>query len=105
MKLTVHDISYMLVGIAKPCENNHKIFAWSHRGKNLKYWLHVDVSPERLLIENNTTYYTKLYCQYTLSKLDDMGRPIKEVRKTFASKEEFEFFIMEVHSIKELYFN
>lgn len=103
MKLTINDIGYMLVGIAKPCKNDHRIFAGGHWGKNLEYWLHVYVSPERILYENNTTYYTKLYCQYTLSKLDNMGNPIKEVRKTITSKEEFESFIMEVRSIKELY--
>lgn len=103
MKLTIHDIGYMLVGIAKPCKNDHETFALGHWSKNLEYWLHVYVSPERRLNENNTTYYTKLYCQYTLSKLDDIGNPIKEVRKTITSKEDFETFIMEVRSIKELY--
>ena len=103
MKLTIHDIGYMLVGIAKPWEDNYRIFAGWHWNKNLEYWLHVYVSPERILYENKTTYYTKLYCKYTLFKLDNIGNPIKEVRKTITSKEEFKSLIMEVRSIKELY--
>ena len=27
MKLTINNIGYMLVGIAKPCKNDHRIFA------------------------------------------------------------------------------
>lgn len=104
MKLTVHDIGYMLVGIAKPWKDTGA-FAQSYWSNGLKYWLHIYISPDRLLHENNTTYYTKLYCQYTLSKLSDMGSPIKEKRIQITSKEDFESFIMEVRSIKELYFN
>ena len=102
MKLTIKDIGYMLVGIAKPWEKNPKIFSQSYWGKNLEYWLHVYVSPDKEVIENNT-YYTKLYCKYTLTKLGLTNKPIKEKKITITSKEEFESFIMEVRSIKKLY--
>ena len=102
MKLTIKDIGYMLVGIAKPWEKNPKIFSQSYWGKNLEYWLHVYVSPDKEVIENNT-YYTKLYCKYTLTKLGLTNKPIRERKMTITSKEEFESFIMEVRSIKELY--
>ena len=92
----------MLVGIAKPWEKNPKIFSQSYWGKNLEYWLHVYVSPDKEVIENNT-YYTKLYCKYTLTKLGLTNKPIKEKKITITSKEEFESFIMEVRSIKKLY--
>ena len=101
MKLTIKDTDYMLVGIAKPWEKNPKIFSQSYWGKNLEYWLHVYVSPDK--IENNTTYYTKLYCKYTLTKLGLTNKPIRERKMTITSKEEFESFIMEVRSIKKLY--
>lgn len=100
MKSAVHDICNMLIGIAKPWGDT-EVFAQSHFGTD--YWLHVYVSPDRVLNENNTTYYTKLYCQYTLSKLDMVGMPIKEKRIQITSKEEFESFIMEVRSLKERY--
>lgn len=103
MKLTIHDIGYMLVGIAKPWEKNPKIFSQSYWGKNLEYWLHVYFSPDKEIIENNTTYYTKLYCKYTLTKLGLTNKPIKEKKMIITSKEDFESFIMEVHSIKKLY--
>lgn len=103
MKLTIKDTDYMLVGIAKPWEKNPKIFSQSYWGKNLEYWLHVYVSPDKEIIENNTTYYTKLYCKYTLTKLGLTNKPIRERKITITSKEEFESFIMEVRSIKELY--
>ena len=103
MKLTIKDTDYMLVGIAKPWEKNPKIFSQSYWGKNLEYWLHVYVSPDKEIIENNTTYYTKLYCKYTLTKLGLTNKPIKERKMTITSKEEFESFIMEVRSIKKLY--
>lgn len=103
MKLTIHDIGYMLVGIAKPWEKNHKIFSQSYWGKHLEYWLHIYVSPDKEVIENNTTYYTKLYCKYTLTKLGSTSKPIRERTMTITSKEDFETFIMEVRSIKELY--
>ena len=102
MKLTIHDIADMLVGIAKPWEKNPKIFSQSYCGKNLEHWLHVYVSPDKEVIENNT-YYTKLYCKYTLTKLGLTNKPIKERKMTITSKEEFESFIMEVRSIKKLY--
>ena len=102
MKLTIKDIGYMLVGIAKPWEKNPKIFSQSYWGKNLEYWLHVYVSPDKEIIENNT-YYTKLYCKYTLTKLGLTNKPIREKKMTITSKEEFESFIMEVRSIKKLY--
>ena len=102
MKLTIADIGYMLVGIAKPWEKNPKIFSQSYWGKNLEYWLHVYVSPDKEIIENNT-YYTKLYCKYTLTKLGLTNKPIREKKMTITSKEEFESFIMEVRSIKRLY--
>ena len=102
MKLTIHDIADMLVGIAKPWEKNPKIFSQSYWGKNLEYWLHVYVSPDKEIIENNT-YYTKLYCKYTLTKLGLTNKPIREKKMTITSKEEFESFIMEVRSIKKLY--
>ena len=102
MKLTIADIGYMLVGIAKPWEKNPKIFSQSYWGKNLEYWLHVYVSPDKEVIENNT-YYTKLYCKYTLTKLGLTNKPIRERKITITSKEEFESFIMEVRSIKKLY--
>ena len=102
MKLTIQDIGYMLVGIAKPWEKNPKIFSQSYWGKNLEYWLHVYVSPDKEVIENNT-YYTKLYCKYTLTKLGLTNKPIREKKMTITSKEEFESFIMEVRSIKKLY--
>lgn len=102
MKLTIADIGYMLVGIAKPWEKNPKIFSQSYWGKNLEYWLHVYVSPDKEIIENNT-YYTKLYCKYTLTKLGLTNKPIREKKMTITSKEEFESFIMEVRSIKKLY--
>ena len=101
MKLTIADIGYMLVGIAKPWEKNPKIFSQSYWGKNLEYWLHVYVSPDKEIIENNT-YYTKLYCKYTLTKLGLTNKPIREKKMTITSKEEFESFIMEVRSIKKL---
>ena len=103
MKLTIKDTDYMLVGIAKPWEKNPKIFSQSYWGKNLEYWLHVYVSPDNEVIENNTTYYTKLYCKYTLTKLGLTNKPIRERKITITSKEEFESFIMEVRSIKKLY--
>lgn len=103
MKLTIKDINYILVGIAKPWEKNPKIFSESYWGKNLEYWLHVYVSPDKEVIENNTTYYTKLYCKYTLTKLGLTNKPIRERKMTITSKEEFESFIMEVRSIKKLY--
>ena len=103
MKLTIADIGYMIVGIAKPWEKNPKIFSQSYWGKNLEYWLHVYVSPDKEIIENNTNYYTKLYCKYTLTKLGLTNKPIRERKMTITSKEEFESFIMEVRSIKELY--
>ena len=102
MKLTIHDIGYMLVGIAKPWEKNHKVFSQSYWGKDLKYWLHIYVSPDKEVIENNTTYYTALYCKYTLTKLIT-NKPTRERKMTITSKEDFETFIMEVRSIKELY--
>ena len=102
MKLTIKDTDYMLVGIAKPWEKNPKIFSQSYWGKNLEYWLHVYVSPDKEVIENNT-YYTKLYCKYTLTKLGLTNKPIRERKMTITSKEEFESFIMEVRSIKKLY--
>ena len=102
MKLTIKDTDYMLVGIAKPWEKNPKIFSQSYWGKNLEYWLHVYVSPDKEVIENNT-YYTKLYCKYTLTKLGLTNKPIREKKMTITSKEEFESFIMEVRSIKKLY--
>ena len=102
MKLTIKDIGYMLVGIAKPWEKNPKIFSQSYWGKNLEYWLHVYVSPDKEVIENNT-YYTKLYCKYTLTKLGLTNKHIRERKMTITSKEEFESFIMEVRSIKKLY--
>ena len=102
MKLTIKDTDYMLVGIAKPWEKNPKIFSQSYWGKNLEYWLHVYVSPDKEIIENNT-YYTKLYCKYTLTKLGLTNKPIRERKITITSKEEFESFIMEVRSIKKLY--
>ena len=102
MKLTIKDIGYMLVGIAKPWEKNPKIFSQSYWGKKLEYWLHVYVSPDKEVIENNT-YYTKLYCKYTLTKLGLTNKPIRERKMTITSKEEFESFIMEVRSIKKLY--
>ena len=102
MKLTIKDTDYMLVGIAKPWEKNPKIFSQSYWGKNLEYWLHVYVSPDKEIIENNT-YYTKLYCKYTLTKLGLTNKPIREKKMTITSKEEFESFIMEVRSIKKLY--
>ena len=103
MKLTIHDIADMLVGIAKPWEKNPKIFSQSYWGKNLEYWLHVYVSPDKEIIENNTTYYTKLYCKYTLTKLGLTNKPIREKKMIITSKEDFETFIMEVRSIKKLY--
>ena len=103
MKLTIHDIGYMLVGIAKLWEKNTKIFSQSYWGKDLEYWLHIYVSPDKEVIENNTTYYTKLYCQYTLTKLGLTSKPIRERKMTITSKEDFETFIMEVRSIKEEY--
>ena len=103
MKLTIKDTDYMLVGIAKPWEKNPKIFSQSYWGKNLEYWLHVYVSPDKEIIENNTTYYTKLYCKYTLTKLSLTNKPIRERKITITSKEEFESFIIEVRSIKKLY--
>ena len=103
MKLTIKDINYILVGIAKPWEKNPKIFSQSYWGKNLEYWLHVYVSPDKEVIENNRTYYTKLYCKYTLTKLGLTNKPIRERKMTITSKEEFESFIMEVRSIKKLY--
>lgn len=103
MKLTIQDIGYMLVGIAKPWEKNPKIFSQSYCGKNLEYWLHIYVSPDKEIIENNTTYYTALYCKYTLTKLSLTNKPIKERKMIITSKEDFESFIMEVRSIKELY--
>ena len=102
MKLTIKDIGYMLVGIAKPWEKNPKIFSQSYCGKNLEYWLHVYVSPDKEVIENNT-YYTKLYCKYTLTKLGLTNKHAREKKMTITSKEEFESFIMEVRSIKKLY--
>ena len=93
----------MLVGIAKPWEKNPKIFSQSYWGKNLEYWLHVYVSPDKEVIENNI-YYTKLYCKYTLTKLGLTNKPIRERKMTITSKEEFESFIMEVRSIKKLYY-
>ena len=102
MKLTIKDIGYMLVGIAKPWEKNPKIFSQSYWGKNLEYWLHVYVSPDKEVIENNT-YYTKLYCKYTLTKLGLTNKPIRERKMIITSKEDFESFIMEVRSIKKLY--
>ena len=102
MKLTIADIGYMLVGIAKPWEKNPKIFSQSYWGKNLEYWLHVYVSPDKEVIENNT-YYTKLYCKYTLTKLGLTNKHAREKKMTITSKEEFESFIMEVRSIKKLY--
>ena len=102
MKLTIKDIDYMLVGIAKPWEKNPKIFSQSYWGKNLEYWLHVYVSPDKEVIENNT-YYTKLYCKYTLTKLGLTNKPIREKKMIITSKEDFETFIMEVRSIKKLY--
>lgn len=103
MKLTINNINYMLVGIAKPWEKNPKIFSESYWGKNLEYWLHVYVSPDKEVIENNTTYYTKLYCKYTLTKLSLTSKPMRERKMIITSKEDFESFIMEVRSIKELY--
>ena len=103
MKLTIHDIEYILVGIAKPWEKNPKIFSQSYWGKNLEYWLHIYVSPDKEITENNTTYYTKLYCKYSLTKLGLTNKPIRERKITITSKEEFESFIMEVRSIKKLY--
>ena len=109
MKLTVHDIGYMLVGIAKPWKDTEVFSHWEDRGAFAQshfgrdYWLHVYVSPDRVLNENNTTYYIKLYCQYTLSKLNIVGMPIKEKRIQITSKEDFESFIKEVRSIKERY--
>ena len=102
MKLTIKDIGYMLVGIAKPWEKNPKIFSQSYWGKNLEYWLHVYVSPDKEVIDNNT-YYTKLYCKYTLTKLGLTNKPIREKKMIITSKEDFETFIMEVRSIKKLY--
>ena len=103
MKLTIKDIGYMLVGIAKPWEKNPKIFSQSYWGKNLEYWLHIYVSPDKEIIENNTTHYTKLYCKYTLTKLGLTNKPTRERKMTITSKEDFETFLMEVRSIKELY--
>ena len=103
MKLTIKDIGYMLVGIAKPWGKNLKIFTQSYWGKNSEYWLHVYVSPDKEIIENNTTYYTKLYCKYTLTKLGLTNKPIREKKMIITSKEDFETFIMEVRSIKKLY--
>ena len=51
MKLTIHDIADMLVGIAKPWGKNLKIFTQSYWGKNSEYWLHVYVSPDKEIIE------------------------------------------------------
>ena len=92
----------MLVGIAKPWEKNPKIFSESYWGKNVKYWLHIYVSPDKEVIEKYITYYTALYCKYTLTKLIT-SKPIREKKIIITSKEEFESFIMEVRSIKELY--
>lgn len=84
MKLAVHDICNMLVGIAKPWEDTEVFAQWEDRGAfaqshfGTDYWLHVYVSPDRVLNENNTTYYIKLYCEYTLSKLNMIARPIKK---------------------------
>ena len=103
MKMTIIDIGYMLADIAKPWEKNPKIFSESYWGKNLEYWLHIYVSPDKEIIENNTTYYTKVYCKYTLTKLGLTNKPIRERKMTITSKEEFESFIMEVRSIKKLY--
>lgn len=103
MKLTVHDIGYMLVGIAKPYEKAHEIFTQSHWGNGLEYWLHVYVCPDRQIVENNTTYYTKLYCEYTLTKLGLIGKPVRERRMTITSKKDFETFIEEIKALKEKY--
>lgn len=103
MKMTIIDIGYMLAGIAKPWEANPKVFSQSYWGKDLEYWLHVCVFPDNTVTENNTTYYTKLYCEYTLTKIGLTGKPVKERKMTITSKEDFESFIMEVRSIKEWY--
>ena len=101
MKMTIIDIGYMLAGIAKPYEKDYEIFSQSYFGR--EYWLHIYVNPDGKLIENNTTYYTELYCQYTLYKLGLADKPVKERKMTITSKEDFESFIMEVRSIKERY--
>ena len=61
MKLTIKDIDYMLVGIAKPWEKNPKIFSQSYWGKNLEYWLHVYVSPDKEVINNEEDYFSRLF--------------------------------------------
>lgn len=99
MKEKIQYFGYALVGIAKPWEKNPNIFAQTTFGDN--YYLHVYVAPEGKFEWNLDTYYTKVYCKYSLT---EFGKPtVKEKRKTFTSKEEFESFIMEVRSIKELY--
>lgn len=99
MKEKMRYFGYALVGIAKPWKENTDIFSQTTFGD--KYFLHVFVVPEGAFEWNLDTYYTKVYCKYSLALLG--GPTIKEKRVTITSKEEFESFIKEVRSIKELY--
>lgn len=99
MKEKIQYFGYALVGIAKPWKENPNIFAQTTFGD--KYFLHVYVAPEEAFEWNLDTYYTKVYCKYSLTLLG--GSTIKEKRVTITSKEEFESFIMEVKTLKEQY--
>lgn len=100
MKEKMQYFGYTLAGIVKPWEREPNIFAQGFFGTT--YFLHVFVAPEGGYEWNLDTYYTEVYCKYSLIKLKG-GSTIKEKKATFTSKEDFESFIMEVRSIKERY--
>ena len=99
MKEKIQYFGYALVGIAKPWKENTEVFAQTTFRGN--YYLHVYVAPEGKFEWNLDTYYTKVYCKYSLVELGK--QKVEEKRMTFTSKEGFETFIKEVLSIKEVY--
>ena len=101
MKLTIHDISYMLADIAKPYKANYKIFFSSYWVWEGGYCLSLYIVPMDKTKENRTTYFSKIYCNYTLTELN-VG-PIKEYHEAISSIEDFASFIEEVLSLKKHY--
>ena len=101
MKMTIHDIGYMLAGIAKPWEKDPEVFIKSYWDWNTEYWLSMYFSPMDEIEEDSIIYYRKVYCSYTLTSLNH--GPIKERRGILTSLEDFESFIKEVRAIKKGY--
>ena len=102
MKLTIHDIGYMLVGIAKPLKDNHTIFCtslWNWKGG---YWLYLYVAPMGRKEENLTTYFTNVYCNYTLTAITN-GEVVRSRCKVCKLEEDLKAFLGEVLSLKERY--